>query len=92
MKLKKEQPRILQICNSSGSVRIDEVQAAEDGLNVEGAVAVSLCMLHWTIRSHFRCCLASFLFPQDRGTGDHIRMYLAYGMYVRTAQCSYDKQ
>ncbi len=42
MKLKKEQPRILQICNSSGSVRIDEVQAAEDGLNVEGAVAVSL--------------------------------------------------
>lgn len=42
MKLKKEQPRILQICNSSGSVRIDEVHIAEDGLQVEGAVYVSL--------------------------------------------------
>ena len=42
LKLGKEQPRILQICNSSGSVRIDEVQAAPDGLNVEGAVYVSL--------------------------------------------------
>lgn len=42
LKLKKEQPRILQICNSSGSVRIDNVRAAEDGLEVEGAVYVSL--------------------------------------------------
>lgn len=42
MKLRKEQPRVLQICSSSGSIRIDEVQAVEDGLNVEGAVSVSL--------------------------------------------------
>lgn len=42
MKLMTQQPRVLQICNSSGSVRIDNVQAAEDGLNVEGAVYVEL--------------------------------------------------
>lgn len=42
LRLGKEQPRILQICNSSGSVRIDEVQVEADGLNVEGAVYVSL--------------------------------------------------
>ena len=42
MKLRKEQPKILQICNSSGNIRIDDVQAAEDGLNVEGAVYVTL--------------------------------------------------
>ncbi len=42
IKLKKEQARVLQICNSSGSIRVDSVQMTDGGLNVEGAVYVSL--------------------------------------------------
>lgn len=42
LKLKKEQSRILQICNSSGSVRMDHIRTVENGLEVEGAVLVSL--------------------------------------------------
>lgn len=42
IKLRKEQARVLQICNSSGSIRVDSVQLVEGGLSVEGAVEVSL--------------------------------------------------
>lgn len=42
IRLKKEQARVLQICNSSGSIRVDSVKPADDGLYVEGAVVVSL--------------------------------------------------
>lgn len=42
LKLNRDQPRILQICDSSGTVRIDEIRAEDDGLQVEGAVYVSL--------------------------------------------------
>ena len=36
------QPRILQICNSSANVKIDNVSVVEGGLRADGAVVVSL--------------------------------------------------
>lgn len=42
IRLRKEQARVLQICNSSGNIRVDNVQLTEGGLTVEGAVVVSL--------------------------------------------------
>lgn len=35
-------PRILQICNSQGVIKIDEVQITETGLQMEGAVLVQI--------------------------------------------------
>ena len=35
-------PRILQICNSQGTVKIDEVQITENGIQIEGAVVVQI--------------------------------------------------
>jgi hypothetical protein len=35
-------PRILQICHSSGSIKIDSTQMIEEGIRVEGAVPVSI--------------------------------------------------
>lgn len=42
IRLRKEQARVLQICNSSGNIRVDSVQLTDGGINVEGAVVVSL--------------------------------------------------
>lgn len=38
-------PRILQICHSEGSVKIDEVQKGEDALQIEGALEIRLLYL-----------------------------------------------
>lgn len=35
-------PRILQICNSQGTVKVDEVQITESGIQIEGAVLVQI--------------------------------------------------
>ena len=35
-------PRILQICNSQGTVKVDEVQLLETGMQIEGAVLVQI--------------------------------------------------
>ena len=35
-------PRILQICHSSGSVKIDKTEAVAEGVRIEGAVPVSI--------------------------------------------------
>ena len=37
--------RILQICHSSGSVKLDEAEAREDGLHIEGVLEVNLLYL-----------------------------------------------
>lgn len=37
--------RILQICHSDGDVKIDEVQVQEDGLHIDGVLAVQLLYL-----------------------------------------------
>lgn len=42
IKLSPDQPKILQICNSGGSIRLDDAKAVEDGIQIEGAVAMSL--------------------------------------------------
>lgn len=44
LKLQK-QDRILQICHSSGSVKLDEAVPAEDGLQIEGVLEVNLLYL-----------------------------------------------
>jgi len=44
MKIKKPE-RILQICHSSGTVKLDEAEAAADGLHMEGVLEVSLLYL-----------------------------------------------
>lgn len=42
LKLTPNQPKLLQICNSSGSIRIDDIRMIEEGLQIDGAVSVSL--------------------------------------------------
>lgn len=44
LKLKKPE-RILQLCHSGGTVRLDEAAAREDGLHIEGVLEVSLLYL-----------------------------------------------
>lgn len=39
------QPKILQICSADGSLRIDEQQFVEDGIEVEGVIEVQLLYL-----------------------------------------------
>lgn len=39
------EPRILQICHSEGSVKVDEIQVAEDALQIEGALEVRILYL-----------------------------------------------
>lgn len=38
----KDQPSILQICNASGSIKIDEQQLVENGIQIDGIVEVQL--------------------------------------------------
>lgn len=35
-------PQVLQICNVTGSIKVDQVKAEEDGIRIEGAVPVSV--------------------------------------------------
>lgn len=35
-------PRILQICNSNGSIKIDSTKIVEEGIQIEGAIPVSI--------------------------------------------------
>jgi len=42
IRMKKDAPRMLQFCHSQGDVRIDEVKMTEQGVQVEGAVQVTL--------------------------------------------------
>lgn len=42
MRLKDTEPRILQICRSNASVKVDNAGVVEDGLLVEGVIPVSL--------------------------------------------------
>ena len=44
LKLQKPE-RILQICHSNGTVKLDEAEAGEDGLHIEGVLEVSLLYL-----------------------------------------------
>lgn len=37
--------RILQICHSSGNVKLDEAEAKDDGLHIEGVLEVGLLYL-----------------------------------------------
>lgn len=45
MKLTGQQPKILQIISSSGTIKIDEVLRTENGLQIDGIVAVSVLYL-----------------------------------------------
>lgn len=42
MRLSQTQPKILQICNSSGTVSIDDMHIVEEGIQIDGVVNVSL--------------------------------------------------
>lgn len=42
VKIKNEMPGILQICNASGAVKLDEVQLVEDGIQVDGVVLAEI--------------------------------------------------
>lgn len=42
MRIKGEEPRILQICNGSGKARIDNVEAEENGLAIEGTLEIQV--------------------------------------------------
>ena len=42
VRIKKEEPRILQICNGSGKVRVDQMENTEKGILVEGTLEVSV--------------------------------------------------
>ncbi len=42
LKISGNQPKILQICHSGGVVKVDDVQIAPDGLQIDGVVYVSL--------------------------------------------------
>lgn len=42
LKLPAGQPGILQICNSSGTVKLDDVRIVDNGIQAEGAVYISL--------------------------------------------------
>ena len=42
VKMENSQPRMLQICHSSGDVKIDEIMVTQEGIHAEGVVAVSI--------------------------------------------------
>ena len=42
IRVEETKPRILQICNSQGTVKIDEVQMTETGIQIDGAVLVEI--------------------------------------------------
>ncbi|MDY3249751.1 MAG: DUF3794 domain-containing protein [Candidatus Choladocola sp.] len=42
IRIQSAKPRILQICHSSGSIKIDKTVIVEDGIQIEGAVPVSI--------------------------------------------------
>ena len=44
IRIKKEEPRILQICNGSGKVRVDQIENSEKGIVVEGTLEA--CVLY----------------------------------------------
>lgn len=45
IKLSEQQPKILQVINSSGTIKIDEVLRTENGLQIDGIVNVSVLYL-----------------------------------------------
>lgn len=42
IKIKENEPGILQICSSTGEIKIDEMEAVEDGINVDGVIEVQI--------------------------------------------------
>lgn len=42
IRIQSAKPRILQICHSNGSIKIDKTQIVPDGLQIEGAIPVSI--------------------------------------------------
>ncbi len=42
IRIQAAKPRILQICHSNGSIKIDNTEIVEDGIRIEGAVPVSI--------------------------------------------------
>ncbi len=42
IRIQSAKPRILQICNSNGSIKIDDTQIVEEGIQIEGAIPVSI--------------------------------------------------
>ena len=42
LKLDNIQPEVLQICNSTASVKIDEMEIVDDGISVDGAIVVQI--------------------------------------------------
>lgn len=42
VRIKKEEPRILQICNGNGKVRIDQITPVEKGIIIEGTLDISI--------------------------------------------------
>ncbi len=42
IRIQSAKPRILQICNSNGSVKIDNTQIVDEGIQIEGVIPVSI--------------------------------------------------
>lgn len=53
MKLKSDQPRILQLCHSTAAVKIDEITVAEAGIEILGAVDVQILYVTTEDRTPF---------------------------------------
>ncbi len=42
IRIQSAKPRILQICNSNGSIKVDNTRIVEEGIQIEGAIPVSI--------------------------------------------------
>lgn len=42
IRIQSAKPRILQVCHSSGNIKIDKVQTVPEGLKIDGAIPVSI--------------------------------------------------
>ncbi len=71
--------QILQICNTSGEVKVDEVTATEQGLKVEGVVFVQVLYVTDDDQMPFRCLKGSLPFEhvlEAPGIGENPVYYL----------------
>lgn len=62
MQMEENAPKILQICHSSGSVKVDEITQVENGILVEGAVQVEILYVSNDDQRPFNSHTGSLLF------------------------------
>lgn len=78
IRVEANQPKILQICHASGDIKVDEVTMAQDGLEVDGIVEVSLL----------------YITAEDRAPMNAIKGIIPFSQTIETKgihnDCSYD--